>query len=92
MSAPRRFAGRTVIVTGGGTGIGRATAIRFATEGAALLLVGRRQPVLDSVAASIPTAGGNARVHVADIVASGGCLVRRGDSPQRVAAHRRARE
>ena len=67
MSDMRRFTGRTVIVTGGGTGIGRATATRFSTEGATLLLVGRRRPLLEAVAASIRSAGGEAQVHVADI-------------------------
>jgi meso-butanediol dehydrogenase / (S,S)-butanediol dehydrogenase / diacetyl reductase len=67
VSETRRFAGRGVIVTGGGTGIGRATATRFASEGAAVLLVGRRRPVLDAVAESIRNAGGEARFYVADV-------------------------
>lgn len=35
------FAGRVVVVTGGGTGIGRETARQFAAEGAKVVVVGR---------------------------------------------------
>jgi C-7 ketoreductase len=47
--------GRTVIVTGGGTGIGRATARMFADEGADVLVVGRRQDHLDETADGYPS-------------------------------------
>ncbi|WP_221350434.1 SDR family NAD(P)-dependent oxidoreductase [Streptomyces beigongshangae] len=49
------FAGRTVVVTGGGTGIGRATALSFAEQGATTVIVcGRRKERLDQVAAEHP--------------------------------------
>ena len=66
MSEPR-LGGRTAIVTGGGTGIGRATAQRLAREGADVMLVGRRDETLRRAAATITDLGGNAWFHVADI-------------------------
>lgn len=41
-----RFAGRTVLITGGGTGIGAAVARRMAREGARVAVIGRRQEPL----------------------------------------------
>lgn len=45
------LAGRIAIITGGGTGIGKATAIRFAQAGARVCVSGRSQETLDAVAA-----------------------------------------
>lgn len=47
------FRGLTVIITGGGTGIGAASARRFAREGADVVLVGRRAEPLEAVAGEI---------------------------------------
>ena len=47
------FAGRTVIVTGGGSGIGRCTAHELAALGAGLALVGRKPEKLQAVADEI---------------------------------------
>ncbi|MBL4646306.1 MAG: SDR family oxidoreductase [Rhizobiales bacterium] len=44
---------RTVVITGGGSGIGRACAARFAAEGDRVFITGRRAALLDDVAASI---------------------------------------
>lgn len=44
--------GKTAIVTGGSSGIGRATAIRFAQEGARVLIVGRKEEQLKETAES----------------------------------------
>ena len=46
-----RYAGKTVWVTGGGSGLGRAMALAFAREGATVCVVGRRQEPLDETAA-----------------------------------------
>ncbi|MHA1565692.1 MAG: SDR family NAD(P)-dependent oxidoreductase [Alphaproteobacteria bacterium] len=47
----RRLAGKAAIITGGGTGIGRATAEAFVAEGAKVLIVGRREAPIKELAA-----------------------------------------
>jgi citronellol/citronellal dehydrogenase len=62
------FAGRHLIVTGGGSGIGRCTAHELAALGAGLALVGRRREKLESVAEEIAAAGASRpTVHPCDI-------------------------
>jgi NADP-dependent 3-hydroxy acid dehydrogenase YdfG len=58
---------KVAVVTGAGSGIGRETALVFAKEGAALVLVGRRKAPLEEVAAEITGAGGQAAVVPADL-------------------------
>lgn len=50
----KRFKEKTVIVTGAGSAIGRATAIRFANEGANVILVGRSADVLKEITKEFP--------------------------------------
>ena len=64
---PGLFEGRSVIVTGGGSGIGRCTAHELVSLGAEVALVGRRIEKLERVAAEIADAGGRASCHALDI-------------------------
>ena len=50
--------GKTIIITGGGTGLGKSMAVRFAELGANLVLTSRRQDVLDETSAEIKEATG----------------------------------
>jgi NAD(P)-dependent dehydrogenase (short-subunit alcohol dehydrogenase family) len=68
-----RFAGRTVIVTGGGSGIGEATAVRFAGEGAHVAVTDIDLPSAQSVVAQIAAAGGSAEACEGDVALEGDC-------------------
>jgi NAD(P)-dependent dehydrogenase (short-subunit alcohol dehydrogenase family) len=59
--------GRTALITGAGRGLGRASALRLASEGATTILVGRGHEALRSVAEEIRAAGGDAEPVVADV-------------------------
>jgi NAD(P)-dependent dehydrogenase (short-subunit alcohol dehydrogenase family) len=64
---PELLRGKTAWITGGGTGLGRAMALRFASLGASVGLSGRRQPPLESVKAEIEAAGGRAAASPCDV-------------------------
>ena len=55
-----RLKNKIAIVTGGGSGIGEAIALRFAQEGARVAITGRRKEALERVAKAIELAGGHA--------------------------------
>ena len=63
-----RLAGKVAWVTGAGSGIGEAAALRLAEEGAALVLTGRREAPLRDVARRVTEAGGTAEVQPADLM------------------------
>lgn len=63
------FDGKVVWITGGGSGIGHACALRFAAEGARVAVSGRRRDRLDAVVAEIEAAGGSALAVPCDVTA-----------------------
>ncbi len=62
-----RFADHTAIVTGAGSGLGRATATRLATEGAAVACLDLMLDAAEETAATIAAAGGTARAYQVDV-------------------------
>lgn len=76
MSAPHdgigpELRGRSLLVTGGGTGIGAATARLAAEAGMAVMVTGRRMEPLDRVVGEIRAQGGKAARFVVDVVEEG---------------------
>ncbi|GHG88923.1 SDR family oxidoreductase [Comamonas sp. JC664] len=65
--APGCFSNRTIVVTGGGSGIGRCTAHELASLGANVVLVGRKADKLEAVAREIQEDGGKVSFEVLDI-------------------------
>src|SRR6266705_2959044 len=58
---------RVIAITGASAGIGRATALRLARDGASVAICARRRDRLDAVGAEIEKAGGRALSFVADV-------------------------
>jgi len=67
MLRPDCFGGRTMVVTGGGSGIGRCVAHELASLGAHVVITGRNREKLDRVLAEIAEDGGSAEARAFDI-------------------------
>ena len=68
-----RLAGRTAIITGGNSGIGRATALLFAQEGAAVAITARDRTRGETVRGEIERAGGKALFIPCDVSSADQC-------------------
>jgi NAD(P)-dependent dehydrogenase (short-subunit alcohol dehydrogenase family) len=68
-----RFLGRSVLVTGAGSGIGRAAALLFAKEGGRLVVVDQNEADAQATASLIKDAGGEALAVGADVSRGAGC-------------------
>lgn len=67
MSRPFQLGGAAAVVTGGGSGIGRATAMAFARRGARIVVADLREERAQQVAAEIGAAGGDAIAMTTDV-------------------------
>jgi citronellol/citronellal dehydrogenase len=65
--APGMLSGQVALVTGGGTGLGKATALELARCGAAVTIVGRRVEVLEGAATEIVETAGKADLMTGDV-------------------------
>lgn len=64
---PIELAGKRILLTGASSGIGEAAAEQFAREGATVVVVARRQELLDALAERITAAGGDALAIACDV-------------------------
>jgi len=69
-----RLKGKTALITGGGTGIGKATARLFAEEGAKVVITGRTEETLDETAREIRESGNEASYEVCDVSVEQDCI------------------
>jgi len=69
-----RLQGKTAIITGGNSGVGAATAMLFAKEGANVVISARRQAALEEVAAKIKAEGGKVLTVPTDISKNEDCV------------------
>jgi len=67
----RRFESRSVLVTGGTSGLGREVALAFAREGARVTVTGRRRPAGEETVNALRAAGGEAQFVQADVADEG---------------------
>jgi NAD(P)-dependent dehydrogenase (short-subunit alcohol dehydrogenase family) len=68
-----RLQGKVALVTGGGTGSGKASALIFANEGAKVAIVGRREAPAQAVVAEIRSRGGSAIFVKGDVSVASDC-------------------
>lgn len=68
-----QLSGKVALVTGSSSGIGRAVAIRYASEGARVMVHGTREEKAAAVVAEIRAAGGEAEYRLADVGEQAGC-------------------
>ena len=73
-TAAKRLRGKTALITGGAGGIGRATALLFAGEGAAVAIVDLNDEAGQQVVREISVAGGRAVFEHADVTRAADCL------------------
>lgn len=79
-----RFKDKVVVVIGGNSGIGLASALGFAAEGARVVITGREQKTLDAAAAKLGTHGWAVRCDITDLAATERLMREIGERYQRI--------
>ncbi len=82
----RRFEDKVVVVTGGGAGIGRTYAHRFAAEGAAVVIVDLDETAATRVVDELAADGGRGLAHVMDVTDADGAAAMVDRGPRSSAA------